>query len=406
LKFKRIEGVLVWIDRTTHNHPKWIFSVTILIVAVSFYGISQIKALAYMVDDLPEKSEVKQDLYFFEENFSGVMPLEILIDTGQKKGVQNLTNLKKVDEFEKFLDSIPNLSPPLSMVGFVKASRQAYYNNQPQFYGLPDNRDRAFLARYLLGSEDNKDMSRAFVDSTGQVLRISMKMADMGSIKMDSLVNKSIIPKMNDVFKDTRMTASVTGSTLIFIKGNQFLIQNLIGSMIFGFFLNALIMGALFRNWKIIIISLIPNFIPLIITAGIMGLFGIALKPSTAIIFGIAFGIAVDNAIHFLAKYRLELQDNDSVLSAVSTSIRETGTSIIYTSVILFFGFVIFAASEFGGTVALGTLTSITLLVAMLTNLIVLPALLIQFDRGAKRKREENVLIESYREEGDAKVTD
>jgi predicted RND superfamily exporter protein len=194
------------------------------------------------------------------------------------------------------------------------------------------------------------------------------------------------------------MDVEVTGSTLMFIKGNKFLIENLITSMIIAFVVIAIIMGLLFRNFKMIMISLVPNMIPLLITAGIMGYFGIPLKPSTALIFSIAFGISVDDSIHFLAKYRQELFANKFFVPvAISKSIRETGASMIYTSIILFFGFVIFVLSDFGGTVALGRLTSITLLIAMLTNVIVLPALLLQFDSG-KRNEKVHPLIEQYPE--------
>jgi uncharacterized protein len=404
LKFRIVDAVLTGLDFTVHRHPIMIFSTTIGIIIISFFGVMQIEAVSYMVDDIPEKSELKKDLRFFEEHFSGVMPLEVVVDTGQKKGIQNLANLRKINQLELFLDSLVFISQPISPVSMVKASRQAYYNNLPAYYDLPDNRDRAFILRYLQDSEQNKELAKAFVDSTGQTIRISLKMADIGSARMDSLINHAIKPKMDSLFTGTNLTGRVTGSTLIFIKGNRFLIENLITSMIIAFFVIAIIMGALFRNWKMIVISIIPNLIPLIITAGIMGFFGIPLKPSTALIFSIAFGISVDDSIHFLAKYRQELFANKFDVSvAVSKSLRETGSSMIYTSIILFFGFVIFAASEFGGTVALGKLTSITLLFAMLSNLVVLPALLIQFDSG-KRDKSIHPLIESYPELAEAET--
>lgn len=189
---------------------------------------------------------------------------------------------------------------------------------------------------------------------------------------------------------------AVTGSTLLFVKGNKFLIENLRNSLLLAFAIIAVIMAILFANVRMIIISLIPNFIPLIMTAGIMGFFGIPLKPSTALIFSIAFGISVDDSIHFLAKYRQELfAKNFFVPVAISNSIKETGSSMLYTSIILFFGFVIFVFSDFGGTVALGLLTSLTLFFAMITNLTLLPSLLMVFDSG-KRNQKIHPLIEHY----------
>ena len=398
LEFKALDVVLNFLDLVVHNHRKWVFLGTGILIAASIYGMQQIKANSFMVDDLPEDSPLKKELEFFEANFSGVMPLEVIVDTGKKKGVQRISNLKQIDQFEMFLDSMDLISQPVSVVSFIKAARQAFYNQNPAYYSLPNSRDSNFILRYLKEEGDSEGISKSFVDSTGQLLRISLKMPDIGSIRMDSLVNDVISPKIDEIFGDTGMDVRITGTVPLFIKGNKYLIDNLMTSMLFAFLIIAFIMAILFRNFKMIIISIIPNMIPLAITAGIMGYFGIPLKPSTALIFSIAFGISVDDSIHFLAKYRQELfAHNFSVPIAVSKSLRETGSSMIYTSIILFFGFVIFTASEFGGTIALGKLTSITLLLAMLTNLVVLPALLLQFDSG-KIDKEEHPLIEEYPE--------
>lgn len=397
LRFKMLDFVIKSIDIAVHKQKPLIFILTIIVVAISFVGLTRIEAVSYMVDDIPENSELKKDLHFFENNFSGIMPLEVIVDTGAKKGVQNLRNLRRIDQFEEFISSIDYISNPVSVVSFAKAARQAFYNQSPSFYSLPTSRDQAFIMRYLSEGE-TEDISQSFIDSTGQVLRISLKIADIGSKKLDSLVNQVIAPKIDSIFHDSKMDVNLTGTTLMFIKGNKFLIENLITSMIIAFVIIAFIMGMLFRNLKMIIISVIPNLIPLLITAGIMGFFGIHLKPSTALIFSIAFGISVDDSIHFLAKYRQELFANKfNVSKAVSKSIRETGSSMIYTSIILFCGFIIFVLSEFGGTIALGKLTSITLFFAMLTNVVVLPALILQFDSG-RRNIKTHPLIDTVPE--------
>ncbi len=399
LDFMPLDKVLTYLDIIVHKHPYYIFSTTIVIVVVAAFGLSKMKAVSYMVDDLPENSPVIKDLKFFERNFAGIMPLEVVIDTNTKKGVQNLRNLRKINEFEMFLDSLSNISQPVSVVSFIKAARQAFYNQNPAYYQLPNSRDQAFILRYLSEETDQENIATSFVDSTGQKLRMSLKIADIGSNKMDSLVNQVIKPRMEEIFAEDKMDVTLTGTTLMFIKGNKFLIRNLIQSMIIAFVIIAIIMAILFGNFKMIVISLIPNMIPLLITAGLMGYFGIPLKPSTALVFSITFGISVDDSIHFLAKYRQELFANKFFVPlAISKSLRETGASMIYTSIILFFGFVIFAASDFGGTVALGTLTSVTLLVAMITNLVLLPAMLIKFDSG-KRNVKRHPLIEQYSED-------
>lgn len=397
LSYTPLKGVLNTFSKIVTNYRPVVFTLTTIIVALAIYGTLQVHSESHMIDDIPEDSRVKSDLMFFENNFSGMMPLEIVIDTHKKKGVTDLKILRKIDEYEKFLSAQSDISNPVSIVSFIKAARQAYFNNNPKRYALPkNNQEKNFILNYLKNQTDSSGLMSAFVDSTGQKIRISLKIKDIGSTKMDSLINNIIRPKQQEIFSGTKLTATITGTTLLFIKGNSFLIDNLKMSFLLAFIIISFIMGVLFRNVRMIILSLIPNVIPLLITAGLMGFTGIPLKPSTAIIFSIAFGISVDNAIHFLAKYRQELYaHNFNVRKAIDLSMHETGTSMIYTAIVLFAGFVIFTASEFGGTVALGLLTSITLLIAMFTNLIVLPSLLITFDSG-KRKVGIHPIIEEY----------
>lgn len=409
LKFKPLGKVLDGMDILVHRHKHKIFVLTGVIVIISIAGMYQLQTVAYMVDDLPEEDVIKKDLAFFEKHFSGIMPLEIIVDTGKKRGVIDIKNLQRVEEFENFLASHRDISNPLSIVSFVKAAKQAFYNNNPDRYEIPNKRDRNYILRYLKNQQDSSGLMTSFVDTTFQIMRVSMKVADVGSHKMDSLVTTVIQPKIEEIFGDTDTKVVVTGSTPLFIKGNKFLIENLKISLLLAFIIIAIIMAVLFRNVRMIIISMVPNIVPLVITAGIMGYFGIPLKPSTVLIFSIAFGISVDDSIHFLAKYRQELfANNFFVPVAVSKSLKETGASMIYTSIILFAGFIIFAWSDFGGTIALGILTSITLLIAMSTNLILLPGLLLAFDSG-KRRKDAHPLIELYdddfyREEDDEAI--
>ena len=397
LEFKMTGRMLTLLDLLVHRHRYRVFIITFVVVGVSLYGVSKLYSVAYMVDDIPEESKLKQDLYFFEENFNGVMPLEIVIDFGKPRSSLNARNLRKVERLEIGLDSIDFVSQPISIVSFAKAIRQAYYNGDANRYSLPSPSDRNAILNYLSNQKDNDGLLNSFVDTTGQVLRVSLKIWDLGSVKMDSLITQVVEPRIEEVFgDDDEVHTSVTGSTLLFVKGNKFLIENLQMSLLLAFAIIAIIMAILFANLRMIIISMVPNLIPLVLTAGIMGFFGIPLKPSTALIFSIAFGISVDDSIHFLAKYRQELFANKFFVPiAISNSIKETGSSMLYTSIVLFFGFVIFVFSDFGGTVALGLLTSLTLLFAMLTNLTVLPALLMVFDSG-KRNLNSHPLIEHY----------
>jgi uncharacterized protein len=401
LNFKILGRFVKWIDVFVANKRSVIYIATIGVAMISLYGISKLHSVSFMVDDIPEESQIKKDLKFFESNFSGIMPLEFEIEfiTKKRRPVLDLKNLQKVEEFEDFLDSITVLSRPVSVLSFVKASKQAFYNNNPQKFSLPSRSEGGFILRYMKGQNDNSGLFKSFVDSTFTKMRISCQMADIGSTRMDSLVNNVIEPKMKSVFVSTEkdsIRSTITGTTKIFIKGNKFLIANLQESLLLAFLLITLSMAILFANVRMIIISLIPNLLALMVTAGLMGYFNIPLKASTALIFSITFGISVDNSIRFLAKYRQEiLSNNFKIPRAVSDSILETGKSIIYTSIVLFAGFIIFAFSSFGGTIALGVLTSTTLVISMFTNLILLPALILSFDKP-KKKKGEHLLIDDF----------
>ncbi len=401
LDFKILGAFVRGIDLLVHRVRPAIYISTITIVVVSAFGMSKLESLSFMVDDLPDDSQIKKDLKFFEANFSGVMPLEFMVDTGKRRGLLQVSNLKKIEAFENYLDSLPVISRPVSLVSLVKASKQAFYNNNPAFYTLPTNQERGFILRYMKGQTDNSGLFKSFADSTFQKMRISCQMADIGSKRMDSLLTASVNPKILSLFGDakdpkTEVKVTVTGTSVLFIKGNKFLIANLWESLILAFILITISMAALFANVRMIIISLIPNLVAMMITAGLMGFFHIPLKASTALIFSITFGISVDNSIRFLAKYRQELLATGFfVPRSVSESILETGKSIIYTSIVLFAGFIIFTFSDFGGTIALGILTSTTLVISMFTNLILLPALILTFDKPRKAK-EEKMLIDDF----------
>ena len=401
LTFPRMGSFLRGIDLLVHRQRTPIYVVSVAVAVVSAIGIMQLKSVSFMVDDVPEESQVKKDLKFFEANFSGIMPLEIIVEFVSKKRrpVLDVKNLEKVEEFEAFLDSLPMVSNPVSLVNFVKASKQAFYNNNPARYTLPSRAEGAFILRYMKGQTDNSGLFRSFVDSSFTKMRISSQIADIGSERMDSLVHDAIEPRMRQIFASTEkdsIITSVTGSTKIFIKGNKFLVANLQESLLLAFLLITLSMAILFANVRMIVISLIPNLLALMITAGLMGFFNIPLKASTALIFSITFGISVDNSIRFLAKYRQEILSNNFFIPvAVSESILETGKSIMYTSIVLFAGFIIFTFSSFGGTIALGLLTSITLVISMFTNLILLPALIMTFDKP-KRQKGERLLIDEF----------
>jgi predicted RND superfamily exporter protein len=385
-----IKQILANIVQIVSLHRTKVYAIAVSLAIVSVLGLWRIKAVSYMVDDLPDASKVIQDLRFLEENFKGVMPLEIVVDTGKPKSTRRIEVLSKLDSFQRYLQDIPSVSPALSVVTFLKAAKQSYFDQNPSDFQLPTRNELAFIQRYIPKQGEIDNLTKAFVDTSGQYIRISLKVADLGSVKMDSLIDNHIAPQASQIFDEAGMKAHVTGTTLMFVKGNDYLITNLKQSLLLAIVVIGGIIAVLFKNIRIMLISISTNMLPLLITAGLMGYLGVPLKPSTALIFSITFGIAVDDSIHYLARYRQALAIHQTnVFEAVETAIKETGVSMIYTSLVLFAGFIIFTVSEFGGTVALGALTSTTLLIAMLTSLILLPSLLITFDNG-KQQIEQN----------------
>ncbi|MBC6991760.1 MULTISPECIES: efflux RND transporter permease subunit [Hymenobacter] len=409
LDAKPLTKLLEFFEHLVLDRRGTVYALAAVMVAISLLGISRVRSVSYMVDDLPKESSVNSDLKFFEQHFNGVMPLEIVIDTGKKRGIFKLKNLERIDRFEKFLRTQPVLTTPVSIVTFLKASTQAFYNDSPEYYRLPDNSEKNFVLSYLTKAQSkgsgNDKLLRSFVDSTGQRARISLKIADIGSRNLDTLLSRQIQPQIREIFNGTGMDVKLTGTTILFTKGNEYLINSLKESLIIAFALVGLVVLLLFRSVKSVFFTLIPNLVTLILTGGLMGYFGIPLKPSTALIFSIALGIDGDNSIHLLAKFRQELAVNGRrVKAAITTTLSEAGTSMIYTSITLFLGFSVFAFSEFGGTKALGLLMSASLLITNFSNLILLPSLLVTFEHGKDETIDKSMLQhydDSYHEEDD-----
>ncbi len=378
-----------WLDRLERwslNHRKLIYAVTSIIVVIAVAGIFKLKTVGYIVDDLPKSDKIYTDLKFFEKNFKGVMPLEIVVDTKKKYGVSKIfSNLEKIDTLSQYISSLNDIARPLSITEGLKFAKQALFEGDSSNYTMPTSADLPALKEYLDFKADtvnNKNsfskLVSSFMDSSKQEARISVNMADVGSKRLPHILD-SIQSKANELFGDTaKYKVTLTGTSVTFLEGSDFIIHGLKESIMWAFLLIALCMLYLFRSFRILICSLVPNIIPLVITAGVMGWVGVPLKPSTVLIFSVALGIAIDVTIRFLVNYKQELSlHHYNLKKTVIETIHSTGISIIYTSLVLIAGFVIFCFSGFGGTKALGWLTSLTLVTATLTNLVLLPAILI-----------------------------
>ncbi|MDR1272928.1 MAG: MMPL family transporter [Odoribacteraceae bacterium] len=373
------------------RYRRRVYAIIALLIILSVGGFLRIKTTGYMVEDLKESDPIRQDLAFFEENFDGLMPLEVTVDFGKPRQVMNLSNLEKLDAFSAELSADDDISKPISAVEVIKFANQAFYNGNPAYYKLPSSQTRNFILKYATESVGGVgEMARSFVDSSMQRIRMSFRIKDIGTVKMEEK-EKAIYAIGERYFPAEKYRVKVTGSSIINFRGTRYLVKNLFVSLALAITLIALLMAWMFRSKRMVLVAMLPNLLPQIITAALMGYFGIPVKASTVLVFSIAFGISVDGTIHYLAKYRQELRPTrrgrKDIPSAAVTALRETGQSMIYNAVILFFGFGIFALSDFGGTVALGILVSITLFTTMLSNLMLLPSLLLTLDGIAGRRR-------------------
>jgi predicted RND superfamily exporter protein len=395
LENKWLLTLLTTIEQWVFSNKRTVYLATGIALIFSIIGISKLKTQSFIVDDLPKKDKIYTDLRFFESNFRGIMPLEILVDTKKKNGIAGsraLSVYDKVSSFSAYIASYPEMARPLSLSEGLKFARQGFYDGDSNNYSMPNAFDGAFMADYLKPSKGNSQakgslekLMSSFIDSNKQVTRISVNMADVGSMRMPILID-SLEAHVPDYFDTSKVSVQLTGSSITFLEGSRFIIKGLKESIFWAFLFISLCMLYLFRSFRILICSLIPNLIPLVMTAGLMGWMGIAIKPSTVLVFSVALGIAIDITIRFLVNYKQELPHfNGKVHETVVQTIRETGISIVYTSLVLIAGFIIFVFSGFGSTQALGWLTSFTLLVATLTNLVLLPVLLLM---AAKKKVE------------------
>lgn len=380
LERKWIDRIVTWMEKMVKNHRFAIYAITTTLIITSMIGIYLIRISGSIIEDMPKGKPFFKDIVFFEKEFGGIMPLEILIDTKEKNGMMKLSTLKKVERLQEEIDEIPELSKPISILNAIKYSKQAYYNGNPKYYQLPTSIEKNFILSYIKNSSNDMNGLNNFVDSTGRYIRVTTFMKDIGTNKMEK-IEERLWGIINKEFPEERFSVTMTGKALVFLKGTNYLVKNLAISLSLAIILISLFMAFMFRSFRMIIISIIPNMFPLLFTAGLMGYLGIPIKPSTILVFSIAFGISVDDTIHFLAKYRQELIANNwDINKSVFASLRGVGISMFYTSIVLFFGFLVFTISSFGGTIALGGLVSVTLLVAMLSNLLLLPSLLLSLE--------------------------
>ncbi|MFW5659229.1 MAG: efflux RND transporter permease subunit, partial [Bacteroidota bacterium] len=375
----------------------WI-GTAVVVVAMAIGAALYLRPEFYILDDIPQSDKIYKDLQYVEDKFDGAMPFEIVIDTKRKGGATKLRNLRQVNKLQRKIEQYPEISRTVSLVDVLKWGRQALMMGDRAAYQLPIREEYDFIQVYAAESKDYTTkakgakqnateggmMGAQLTDGTNQKLRISGFVRDIGASKMPELISR-VDADMDSIFSQTknpklRLEGEVTGTSKIFLKTNKYLLDNLRITLVATLIIVCFQMLYLFRSWRIMLIAVAANLVPLLFTAGFMGFTGIPLKPSTMLIFQLSFSIAVDDCIHYLSMYRHERKTGASVQNAAGRTIRHTGLSIIYTSVVLFMGFMVFVPSAFGTTKYLGLLTAVTLMIAMFINLILVPALLMSFD--------------------------
>lgn len=368
----------------TQQHGGAILAGAGVLLFFGLVGATRISSDIYAFSDFYEDDPLRQHLAVFEKQFGGIMPMEVIIEADRPGQFRSLTPLRRVEQLQRSLNDLESVGRSLAVTDLVKLANQAYFGGHPATYRLPSSYELPFLQTALKNFLDQKragDLTRnlpLLIDSTFTMTRVYLGVPDLGTKRMNALAD-TVRARTLALFPEDHYHVFVTGNAIRVTRAGENLVRNLLVSLAVALVVISLLMALLFRSVRLMIISLVPNVIPLLVVGGTMGLAGIVLKPSTALIFSVAFGIAVDSSIHFLAKYRLNRNEGLSKEEAVRATLRATGKAILLTSLALMGGFLVFTLSSFGGTVNMGGLTALTLGVAMVANLLLLPALLYRY---------------------------
>lgn len=365
------------------TNGKKVILVNVLLTGVAIYGVSQIVINTYLIEDLPSDAPLKQSFTFFDDNFGGSRPFEITATVDSTRSIYDPAVINEIEKVENYLETDFKAGNIVSPVTIVKGLTQAINGGVSNAFILPDNSKEWKTVNKYLKRTSSRELTYKVTARDNTVGRITARVGDIGSkISLERTAHLKEFFKTNT---DTSLVDfKVTGTSNLIDKNNEYLSKNMFQGLGIAFGVVAIIAGIMFRSFRMIIITLIPNVIPLILVAGIMGIFGITLKLSTSIIFTIAFGIAVDDTIHFISKLKIELNKGKSMLYALKRTYLSTGKAIIVTSLILSAGFLTLLLSSFGGTFYTGLLISLTLIFALIIDLTLLPVLIVYFYKPKK----------------------
>lgn len=390
-KLKLESGTSLFWDKRLHRLLRWILRnsrtigvATIVLVLLCIAGIYKIERNNYLIEGLTRNDDLRKDFDFFEQQYSGVRPFELqLTATNPQSTLLGTTELRAIDTLEHFLKTRYGVGFLLSPATVVKAINKARHNGNPDFFKLPASDSAIANAVELANPLRKRKEYKILLTTDGRTGRITGKMNDIGSREVFKL-NDSLQHFLHTTPVMKSVNVVITGGATMLDKNNEYLVVNTMQGLALSILVVALIIALIHRSWRMVIIAVIPNLLPIIFIGGLMGWCGIELKSSTSIIFSIAFGIATDDTIHFLARLRLERIKGKSYPLAVKRTFLSTGKAVIVTSLILCAGFFTLIGSGFESTFYFGLLVSITLFVAVLTDLLLFPLLVLWLSPRSK----------------------
>jgi len=358
-------------------NKRWIVAFTLLLFALALWGIKEIRFNNYFLDDISAESSLKSDLLYFEDNFSGIRPFEMgfhLVDTAGS--IFQVNTLKEIEAVEEHLANEYGVGSIVSPLTIIKSANRAMHGGRNKYYSLPDTeRELKKVMKLLQKHRALRDYS-TLINSNENRGRITGRINDLGSVEI-ARINEDLVKFLST--HTSLNSYKITGAAQLMDNTNELIALNLVKGLGTALLFTAIILGMLFSSIRIALVSLIPNTLPLILIAGIMGWLGIDLKVATALVFPIAFGIAVDDTIHLLSRLRLENKAGVDWDKAIGNSIVKSGKAILITTLILSSGFLVFMLSDFTSTSSIGLLVSLALVFAVLADLLLLPILLHAF---------------------------
>jgi predicted RND superfamily exporter protein len=382
--------VLAKTFKWTLRNRKTIPLAFLLVFGVSLFGVTKLESNNFLMDELKDDNPVKMSFNYMDDNYGGIRPFELMIELKNPEQNQfwDKDVLKDFERVQDYLENEYGVQRITSLITILKTANRSFKSGLHSNYKLPENKGDIARFKKQLERLENGQILRLVVDSTQHFARITGTIPDWGNKKVTAK-NQELEHFLNNELKSQYFDVKLTGTAHLLDLNLKTLSNNMMQGLILASVIIAVLMALLYRSFTMTIISLIPNIIPLVVVAGMMGYMGINLKISTAITFTISFGIAVDDTIHFLSKLKLELSKGKSLLRALRTTYITTGKAIILTSLVLLAGFFMLILSDFEGTFAMGALVSLSLFIALLADLMLLPLLLLAFYRPRKPKVSE-----------------